>query len=495
MTALNGTIMQYFHWYVPADGKLWNNVAQEAKSLAEHGITALWLPPSYKASGGGYSVGYDTYDLYDLGEFDQKGSVRTKYGTKDEYLNAINEAHKNQIQIYADVVLNHKGGADETETVRAKRVQYNNRNVEYGNEVDIQAWTKFSFPGRKGKYSDFQWNWRHFDGVDWDESTRESAIFKFTGRDSHWEPNVDNELGNYDYLMFADLDFYDADVQEELRRWGEWYINFTQVDGFRLDAIKHISFDFFKGWLDFLRQKTGKELFTVGEYWNPHNVHALLYYIYHTQGRMSLFDAPLHKNFHVASKQGESYDMRNIFKNSLVSMRPDLSVTICENHDTQPLQALESPVDYWFKPIAYAIMLLRAEGYPCIFYPDYYGASYRDKGKDGNQYDIILAPVQKLNELLKARKHFAYGTQRDYFDHPNIVGWTREGVNDIPQSGVAVLVNNGPEGAKWMEVGAQHAGKTFYDYLGNCADKVQINEYGWAEFRVNGGSVSAWVQE
>ena len=39
--------------------------------------------------GGTKEVGYAAYDLYDLGEFDQKGTTRTKYGTKDEYLEAI----------------------------------------------------------------------------------------------------------------------------------------------------------------------------------------------------------------------------------------------------------------------------------------------------------------------------------------------------------------------------------------------------------------------
>ena len=52
-------------------------------------------------------------------------------------------------------------------------------------------------------------------------------------------------------------------------------------------------------------------------------------------------------------------------------------MTLVENHDTQPMQALESPVADWFKPLAYSIILMRAEGYP-IFYPDYYGANYSD---------------------------------------------------------------------------------------------------------------------
>ena len=81
----NGTMIQFFHWYTPADGNFWKHVKEEAPRLAKLGINAVWLPPACKAAGGGYSVGYDIYDLYDLGEFDQKGTIRTRYGTKEEY--------------------------------------------------------------------------------------------------------------------------------------------------------------------------------------------------------------------------------------------------------------------------------------------------------------------------------------------------------------------------------------------------------------------------
>ena len=57
--------------------------------LAEAGFTAVWLPPAYKGVNGAADVGYGVYDLYDLGEFEQKGSVRTKYGTKEQYLAAV----------------------------------------------------------------------------------------------------------------------------------------------------------------------------------------------------------------------------------------------------------------------------------------------------------------------------------------------------------------------------------------------------------------------
>ena len=89
MAERNGVMMQYFHWYTADDGSLWREVKANAKELAAAGITALWLPPAYKGLGGAKDVGYAVYDMYDLGEFDQKGSVRTKYGTHKEYLAAI----------------------------------------------------------------------------------------------------------------------------------------------------------------------------------------------------------------------------------------------------------------------------------------------------------------------------------------------------------------------------------------------------------------------
>lgn len=69
----NGTMMQYFHWYTPTGGNHWDTVKNNATSLKNLGVTALWLPPAYKGAGGGYDVGYGVYDMYDLGEFNQKG--------------------------------------------------------------------------------------------------------------------------------------------------------------------------------------------------------------------------------------------------------------------------------------------------------------------------------------------------------------------------------------------------------------------------------------
>lgn len=109
----NPTLLQCFHWYYPTGGELWREVEALAPNLNEIGINMVWLPPAYKGASGGYSVGYDCYDLFDLGEFDQKGSVATKYGDKDQLLAAISALRQHDIAVLLDVVVNHKMGADE----------------------------------------------------------------------------------------------------------------------------------------------------------------------------------------------------------------------------------------------------------------------------------------------------------------------------------------------------------------------------------------------
>jgi len=487
----NGTMIQFFHWYTANDGNFWKEAAAKADELARLGITSVWLPPAFKAAAGSNSVGYDVYDLYDLGEFDQKGSVRTKYGTRQEYIHAVKTLQSKGIQVIADIVVNHMGGADEIETMTAVRMDPENRNQPVSEPQEIEAYTKFTFPARKGKYSEFIWTHQCFSGVDYAKNAEEGAIFNILNEwGDDWEEMIDDEKGNYDYLMFNDVEFRNPAVREELNRWGKWYHDTVGFDGVRLDAVKHISPRFYNEWLVRLREATGKELFAVGEYWAPGNLDLLLRYIEATQGHMSLFDSSLHHTLHVASKSGNSFDLTTILDNSLVKALPEKAVTVVENHDTQPLQALEAPVEPWFKPLAYALILLRQEGYPCLFYPDLYGSIYKDTGSDGNEHEVFLNRVEELEGLLLARKDRAYGLQRDYFDHPNCIGWTREG--DEEHTGIAVLLSNGEDGNKRMEVGQRYAGQTFVDLLGKHGAEVVIDGEGWAEFFVNAGSVSVW---
>ncbi len=94
------TMLQYFN-------TSWEEITARIPELAEAGYTALWLPPPTKGSGG-LSVGYDLWDPFDLGGNDQRGSVRTRYGTEAELLNLVETAHRFGIRIYFDNIMNHR---------------------------------------------------------------------------------------------------------------------------------------------------------------------------------------------------------------------------------------------------------------------------------------------------------------------------------------------------------------------------------------------------
>ena len=125
---------------------------------------------------------------------------------------------------------------------------------------------------------------------------------------------------------------------------------------------------------------------------------------------------------------------------------------------------MESWVKEWFKPLAYSIILLRNQGTPCIFYGDYYGIPHNN----------IVSKSDFLNLALYIRKKYAYGNLKDYFDNFNIIGWTLDGDEEHKNSGLAVLLSDGPGGNKVMNVGTKFAGATFYDCTGNITESELV---------------------
>jgi alpha-amylase len=484
---MHGVMMQYFHWYDRPEDQIWQKVKDQASALAQAGFSALWLPPPYKGTSVN-DVGYGVYDLYDLGEFDQKGTVRTKYGSKAEYLEAIAEAHRHRIQVYADIVFNHRHGADAWEELEASKILAADRTQVLGQEV-IEAATVFQFPGRGDRYSPMKWNWTHFDAVDFNNKRPEDGNkYIYLLKDKKFDPEVDNEFGNYDYLMGTDLDLENEQVREELKSWGSWFLKETNVDGFRFDALKHIRHSFLNEWLEHISHRSkGQEYFACGEYWDSES-EQLTNFIKNTNGRIHLFDVPLHLRFHQASVSSGQFDMSKLLEGTLVAAQPNLAVTFVDNHDTQPLQALASFVEAWFKPLAYAVILLREQGYPCVFYLDYYGGSY----KDGDSEINLLAQKQVLDILLAARTKYARGRQYDYFDHWDVVGWTRTGDKQGDKA-MAVIMSDGADGNKWMNVERKHA--QFRDLTADITEAITTNEDGFGNFPVKGRSLSVWVEE
>ena len=477
---MGNVMMQAFEWDTPADGGYYKFLKENAKKIKDAGIDALWLPPMCKG-GGDQDVGYGIYDLWDLGEFDQKGTVSTKYGTKKELLEAIDELHKNDIKVYADVVLNHKGNADFEEEFMARMVDQNNREKDVSEDMKIKAWTGFNFPGRAGKYSDFVWHYYHFTGVDYDANTDTKAIFRILGDGKYWDEGVSDEKGNFDYLMNADIDHSHPEVREEIFKWVDWFIEETKVDGFRYDALKHISDEFIYDLSKHIMEKKKDDFYLLGEYWQ-YDEGQIDGYLDDTDWKIDLFDVPLHFHFEEASKSNGNYDMRNIFNNTIVKNHPLQAVTFVDNHDSQPGQSLDSWVEDWFKEIAYSLILFRKDGYPCIFAGDYYGL----KG------EIKKDPLKEMiDKMLYVRKKYSFGNQDDYFDNPQVVGWVRR--TDADTSSLAVLISIGDMAEKQMFVGKEEAGKTYIDLSGKNKNQVTIDEDGNGMFNVGPGSVSYWA--
>ncbi|WP_286879735.1 hypothetical protein [Proteiniphilum sp. UBA7639] len=44
----NGIMMQYFEWFLPDDGNLWNRLKEDAEHLNHIGVTGVWIPPCFK---------------------------------------------------------------------------------------------------------------------------------------------------------------------------------------------------------------------------------------------------------------------------------------------------------------------------------------------------------------------------------------------------------------------------------------------------------------
>ena len=478
----NQTVMQYFEWYLPSDGQHWNHLAEDAQHLSDLGISHVWMPPAFKGTNKD-DVGYGVYDLFDLGEFDQKGTIRTKYGFKDEYLNAINRLKDAGIVPMADVVLNHKAAADKLETFEVVEVDPEDRTQEISEPFEIEGWTHFTFDGRNKAYNDFEWHWYHFNGTDFDAKRNKSGIYLIQGDNKGWAENdlVDNENGNFDYLMYANLDYKHPEVIENIYSWVDWFVQTTGVLGFRMDAVKHIDSFFMRNFIRDVKEKQGQDFYVFGEFWNAKEEDNNTY-LEKTENRFDLVDVRLHNNLYDASLEGADYDLTTIFDQTLVKNHPEHAVTFVENHDTQRGQALESTVEEWFKPAAYALILLREDGLPCLFYGDYYGI-------EGEFAQESFQEV--LDTLLYARKELAYGEQKDYFDDPNCIGWTRSG--NEGGTPLAVTISNDVANSKTMEIGSDWAGQTFHDILGNCSDTVTIDEDGWGDFPVSEKSVSVWT--
>jgi len=442
-----GVMMQGFYWDVPPtdDGNWWKHLAAIAGELHDAGITAIWIPPPYKGKNGTSDVGYGVYDRYDLGEFDQKGTIATRYGTRAELEAAIEALHRSGIAVYADIVMNHlMGGDPETFTVDGKQ---------------FTASTSFTFPGRGGAYSTWTWNHDGFNGC------------KQGGGWTQWHPwDFQPYAGGdaWDGLLGCEIRYADAADRDEMITWGKWITSTLALDGYRLDATKHMLDEFVNDWLDAVKG----DRFAVSEAWFGDLGH-LEDYAVATGGRTSLFDVPLHYLLRDMGEGNGAWDMRKLAHAGFTDANGDLSVSFVDNHDTDNAGGLHSPVVN-LKMLAYAYILTRDRGYPCVFYKDFYEYGFGDS----------------IRKLIAIRSSNGYGEGAEHAESDtNVYVYSRAGDDTHP--GLVLLLNDGP--ALTKTVTTPFPRTSLVDAIGNETETVETDASGQAALPIAAKSYGVWV--
>lgn len=169
-----------------------------------------------------------------------------------------------------------------------------------------------------------KYHWQHFNGIDYNDLDKKKGIYKIFAPGKDWARDVSTENGNYDYLMFANLDYSNAEVREDVLNWAEWISGQLPLRGMRLDAVKHYSSEFQCVLVDHIRQTVGRDWFIVSEFWSG-KVDELQDHLRQVDHRVHLFDAPLCQRLSAISQTRDA-DLRLVFESTLVKNEPEHAV-------------------------------------------------------------------------------------------------------------------------------------------------------------------------
>ncbi len=247
----------------------WNEIAMKMPELAEAGYDSLWLPPPTKGSGG-LSVGYDLWDRFDLGSKDQRGSVRTRYGTEADLLRMIEVAHRFGIRVYFDNVMNHNAfdvpGYNASTSINI-----------YPGLVPEDFHLRLTQEGFYRKWDNIAdwndaWQVQHRNFSDLIDLAQEpgptNQNFGYSEGSTFPKIRFVRQPNNPEYYCYlpdgtyvgfgpnngittamlndpANFNRYAEYVQDFLNRSARWLMDRTKADGLRLDAVKHVPYDFF----------------------------------------------------------------------------------------------------------------------------------------------------------------------------------------------------------------------------------------------------------
>jgi len=269
----NGKVVLQAFWWDYTNNNYpngwYNYLADLAPRLRGLGIDAVWIPPTIK-NGGTNSVGYSPFDQYDLGDKYQKGNVKTRLGTKDEYLRMVAVMHANGIDVIQDIVLNHMNNAGAANGAGGQDPAAANQD---GNLYKNFRYTSFATPATTDSAADYlarsgRWpkNWQNFHANPAHNSLSGDWCVNWFGPDICYYAGAYGQSSNATYNPTQTSDH----MRTNTRNWLVWYKKQTGFDGVRIDAAKHFPWwatqDFLynlkydAGWAD-----GGAQMFAVGE--------------------------------------------------------------------------------------------------------------------------------------------------------------------------------------------------------------------------------------
>jgi len=325
--------MQTFYWDVEPRGEWWNVLNGKLEGWAEAGIDRLWLPVVTKGQSGGYSMGYDVSDYFDFGNFNQNGTTETRFGSRAELESLITNAHSNNLEVIADIVLNHNSGGGQ----------------EYNPYRDKQTYTKFD-----------------------EQHGNASGLFNRSYEDFHPNSNHESDTGA---LFFAEQDL--CHDQPHVQSWlwkdansvAKYYKNVMKFDGWRFDYVKGFEPWVVKEWMSSVGG------FAVAEFWDGY-APAIEEYV--NKSGIAAFD------FACFYKMDEAFDRNKdltyLDRDMLRKTMPEKAVTFVANHDTEKDSNQDNYISYANKMKAYAYILTH-DGYPTMFYSDYENATFQNELK------------------------------------------------------------------------------------------------------------------
>ena len=387
-----GVMLQAFYWDCPREEQKeflwWQHLHKQVPDLAKAGFETLWLPPVHKAANlGGRSMGYDPYDYYDLGEFEQKGSIPTWFGSKQDLLGLIQTAHAHGMVVLADMVINHNSGADA---------------AELNPLLNQSRWTLYQ--PKSGK---FPRNWECF----------------HPNRYERWDESTFGE--------FPDLSHRNPYVYGQILELARWLVEDIGFDGFRYDFVKGYGAHTVTSIQEFLYQRDGQTIipYGVAEHWDT--AQAIEQWVnvtnFSNSNPVDAFDFPLREMLKALCDQ-YGFSLYNlIYWETVLQKQPQTTVTFVENHDLRdPGRPIVND-----KLLAYSYILTH-QGYPCVFWPDYTNLALKDT-------------PHGIAALLQAHNTYAGGEAQILHVDDNLYIMQRKGYAGQP--GLVYVLNN--RGDRW----------------------------------------------